>query len=86
LTAIGEKGRRMTDDKEGPRVYGTPAPGKQLPPASEGMRGEGAPQMTEAKSDQTRTVNADGQEIEVVETSGIASAESKGAADIAKSD
>lgn len=76
----------MTDEKKAPRIYGTPEPGKQLPPATEGLRGEGAPHLTEAKPDQTRPVDADGRKIEVAETSGTASAESKGAADAAKSD
>jgi hypothetical protein len=67
----------MADEKAGSRLYGTPAPEKQLPPATQGLRGEGTPLLAESKPEQTRPVNADGQEISVAETSGTASAESK---------
>jgi hypothetical protein len=73
----------MAEEQTGPRVYGTPAPEKQVPPATEGLRGEGTPLVAEPKPEQTRTVNVDGQEILVAETSGTASAESSGAARVA---
>jgi hypothetical protein len=67
----------MTDEPT-PHVYGTPAEEKQIPPAAEGLRGEGNSDLADAPPEQTREITAKGRKIKVEETSGIASAESAG--------
>jgi hypothetical protein len=70
----------MGTDEGEPRVYGGADAEKQLPPATEGMRGEGLSAALKVKPEQTRTVDVDGKSIEVAETSGAAFAEASGAA------
>jgi hypothetical protein len=71
----------MAEEKHGSHTYGTPATEKQLPPATEGLRGEGNPTAIDPPAEQERAIiTAEGHKIIVAEDSGSAFAESKGAA------
>lgn len=70
----------MAEKNDDLHVYGTPAPEKQLPPATQGMRGENAPAAIDPPAEQRRAVDTpDGRKIIVAEESGTAFAESEGA-------
>jgi hypothetical protein len=70
----------MAEDKSNSHAYGTPAPEKQLPPATEGLRGEGSPTALDPPAEQQRLIKTtDGHEVIVAEDSGTAFAESEGA-------
>jgi hypothetical protein len=75
----------LAEEKSDFHAYGTPAPEKQLPPATEGMRGEGNPIITDPPIEQERQIEtAEGHKVVVAEDSGTAFAESQGAASKAR--
>jgi hypothetical protein len=75
-----EKENDMSRDNPDSHTYGTPAPEKQLPPPTEGLRGEGSSTILDPAAEQQRPVKtAEGHKVIVAEDSGTAFAESEGA-------
>ena len=67
-------------DSDTPRIYGTPDPDNQTPPAEQGLRGEqGTPEPIRSDLTHEETM-PDGSRIEIAEQSGPAFAEVTGKA------
>lgn len=64
----------MADKDNGPHLYGTPDPDNPPPAAKGGMRGERSADQDDTETLQ-RTLDVDGREVTVEETSGAVFAE-----------
>lgn len=64
----------MADKDDGPHLYGTPDPDNPPPAAKGGMRGEHSADQDDTETLQ-RTLDVDGREVTVEETSGAVFAE-----------